>query len=270
MRLMQTDYTALRDGSLCELVNLVRWSDARIDFKAASLQSVHGVQALLRLLEEYWVSDIRANQVVRLLEGAKPVASIVRVGSAVHRLASHAATLPMNSQVCSSTVSLHDGKPGSTLSTAEACMQISTPVILQVTNQIEWQQIVLARRQLHRSVRHLLHTLTLETLGLGAWVAGSTAGMLGVQVQPDSHVKLVSGKGNVLMDSADLIRREVGTSLATLFIAPQVAINQGRGVHGAALAAAKAMPNAIMKPLGATAAAVQKTCMGLQHAVDNK
>jgi hypothetical protein len=141
---------------------------------------------------------------------------------------------------------------------------------VQVTNQMEWQQTVLARRLLHRSARHLLHTLTLEALGLGAWVAGSTAGMLGVEVQPDSHNKLVMGNGNLLVESADLIRREVGTSLVKLFTAPQTAISQGRGVHGAALAAARAMPNAIMKPLGATAAAVQKTCVGMQHVVHNK
>lgn len=140
---------------------------------------------------------------------------------------------------------------------------------VQVTTQLEWQETVLARRQLHRSARHLLHTLTLEALGLGAWVAAGTAGMLGVEVQPEG-AKAAAGKGNVLVQSADLIRREVGTSLAKLFTAPQTAINQGQGVHGAALAAAKAMPNAIMKPLGATAAAVQKTCVGMQHVVENK
>lgn len=100
--LLQTDYAALREGSLFELVNLVCWNNVRIDFKTASLQSVHGVQALLRLLIGRWVADIRANQAVRVLEGATPVASFVRLGSAVHRLASHAATLPVNSQVCSS------------------------------------------------------------------------------------------------------------------------------------------------------------------------
>ena len=140
---------------------------------------------------------------------------------------------------------------------------------VQVTTQLEWQETVLARRQLHRSACHLLHTLTLEALGLGAWVAAGTAGMLGVEVQPEG-AKAAAGKGNVLVQSADLIRREVGTSLAKLFTAPQTAINQGQGVHGAALAAAKAMPNAIMKPLGATAAAVQKTCVGMQHVVENK
>ena len=139
----------------------------------------------------------------------------------------------------------------------------------QVTTQSEWQETVLARRLVHRSARHLLHTLTLEALGLGAWVAGGTAGMLGVEVQPEG-AKAIGGKGNVFVQSADLVRREVGASLATLFTAPQTAINQGRGVHGAALAAAKAMPNAIMKPLGATAAAVQKTCVGMQNAVENK
>ena len=97
--LLQTDYTALREGSLFELVNLVCWNNVRIDFKTASLQSVHGAQALLRLLIGRWVADIRANQAVRVLEGATPVASFVRLGSAVHRLASHAATLPVNSQV---------------------------------------------------------------------------------------------------------------------------------------------------------------------------
>jgi hypothetical protein len=96
---VQTDYAALREGSLFELVNLVRWNNVRMDFKAASLQQVHGVSALLRLLCGRWVADIRANQAVRVLEGAKPVASFVRLGSAVHRLAAHAATLPVNSQV---------------------------------------------------------------------------------------------------------------------------------------------------------------------------
>lgn len=140
---------------------------------------------------------------------------------------------------------------------------------MQVTTQLEWQETVLARRLLHRSARHLLHTLTLEALGLGAWVAGSTAGILGVEVQAE-RTGALAAKNNMLLESADLIRREVGTSLAALFTAPQAAINQGQGVHGAALAAAKAMPNAIIKPLGATAAAVQKTCVGMQHAVENK
>ena len=99
--LLQTDYAALREGSLFELVNLVCWNNVRIDFKKASLYSVHGVQALLRLLIGRWVADIRSNHAVRVLEGATPVASFVRLGTAVHRLAAHAATLPVNSQVCS-------------------------------------------------------------------------------------------------------------------------------------------------------------------------
>lgn len=98
---MQADYTALREGSLFELVNLVNWNNVRIEFKAASLQCVHGAEALLRLLAGRWLADIRSNQAVRVLEGATPVASFVRLGTAVHRLASHAATMPIAKQVCS-------------------------------------------------------------------------------------------------------------------------------------------------------------------------
>lgn len=97
---MQTDYTALREGSLFELVNLVNWNNVRVEFKAASLQRVHGAEALLRLLAGRWLADIRSNQAVRVLEGATPVASFVRLGTAVHRLASHAATMPIATQVC--------------------------------------------------------------------------------------------------------------------------------------------------------------------------
>ena len=75
----------------------------RVEFKAASLQRVHGAEALLRLLAARWLMDIRSNQAVRVLEGATPVASFVRLGTAVHRLAAHAATMPMVTQVCPPT-----------------------------------------------------------------------------------------------------------------------------------------------------------------------
>eukprot|EP00892_Ulva_mutabilis_P006810 jgi/Ulvmu1/4500/UM002_0226.1 len=230
-----TDYAALREGSLFELVNLVNWNNVRVEFKAASLQRVHGAEALLRLLAARWLSDIRSNQAARVLEGATPVASFVRLGAAVHRLAAHAATMPISTQ--------RQSRP-------------------------EREETVVARRQLHRNARYLLHTLTLEALGLGAWVAGGTAGLLGVEVLSTAATGEVAEQGNVFLESADLIRKEVGAALFALLSRPAAAMQQGQGLHGAAWAAATAVPQAIRRPLGATAAAMQRTCIGMQHAVE--
>ena len=127
---------------------------------------------------------------------------------------------------------------------------------------------MVARRQLHRNVRYLLHTLTLEALGLGAWVAGGTAGLLGVDVSSTVGGGEVTDKGNVFMESADLIRKEVGAGLFALLSRPATAMQQGQGLHKAAWAAATAVPQAIRRPLGATAAAMQRTCVGMQQAVE--
>lgn len=96
---MQADYAALRDGSLQELVNLVDWANVVVRFKAASLQNVHSARALATLLCDQWLADIRSNQAVQMLEGAKPVAAFVRLGAAVHEVASRAVALPQITQV---------------------------------------------------------------------------------------------------------------------------------------------------------------------------
>ena len=127
---------------------------------------------------------------------------------------------------------------------------------------------MVARRQLHRNARYLLHTLTLEALGLGAWVAGGTAGLLGVSVPSATAAEEAGERGNVFVESADLIRKEVGAALFALLSRPAAAVQQGQGLHGAAWAAATAVPQAIRRPLGATAAAMQKTCIGMQQAVE--
>lgn len=96
---VQTDYAALREGSLQELVNLVDWANVVVRFKAVSLKNVHGIHAVLTLLGDCWISDIRSNQAVQMLEGAKPVAGLVRVGHALHEMASRAAALPVIAKV---------------------------------------------------------------------------------------------------------------------------------------------------------------------------
>ena len=99
MLVLQVDYTALRDGSLLELINLIEWNNVKLRFKAATLRRVHGAAALVQLLASHWLADIRANQTTRVLAGATPVAAFVRLGTAVHRLASDAAALPATVQV---------------------------------------------------------------------------------------------------------------------------------------------------------------------------
>lgn len=96
---LQADYAALREGSLLELINLIDWSNVVLTFKAAHLRRVHGAAALSTLLLQHWLADIRANQAVRVLAGATPVAAFVRLGSAVHRLAADAVALPATAQV---------------------------------------------------------------------------------------------------------------------------------------------------------------------------
>ena len=96
---MQADYAALRDGSLLELVNLIDWSNVVLSFKAAALRRVHGAAAVGSLLLAQWLADIRANQTVRVLAGATPVAGFVRVGTAVHRLAADVSAVPMATRV---------------------------------------------------------------------------------------------------------------------------------------------------------------------------
>jgi hypothetical protein len=98
-RALQMDYAALREGSLLELTNLVDWNNVVLRFKAAALRRVHGAAALAQLLAAHWLADIRANQAVQVLAGAKPVAAFVRLGTAVHRLAADAAALPATVQV---------------------------------------------------------------------------------------------------------------------------------------------------------------------------
>lgn len=100
---VQADYAALRDGSLQELVNLVDWANVVVRFKAASLQNVHSARALATLLCDQWLADMRSNQAVQMLEGAKPVAAFVRLGAAVHEVASRAVALPNIAKVCPRT-----------------------------------------------------------------------------------------------------------------------------------------------------------------------
>jgi hypothetical protein len=78
----------------------VDWANVVIRFKAVSLKNVHGIRAVLTLLGDHWLSDIRSNQAVQMLEGSKPVAGFVRVGHALHEVASRAAALPSIAKVC--------------------------------------------------------------------------------------------------------------------------------------------------------------------------
>jgi hypothetical protein len=264
-----------------------------ISFKAASLSRIHGAAALQQLLVARWVADIRANQAVRVLQGARPVASFVRLGTAVHRLAAHAATLPSTSQVrWRGPMSLCVGVKNSvscglfrvyTVLRGALCpvdvqykgLRQSDTVLmltwLQARTQLARDKSVAARRMFHRSARYLLHTLTLEALGLGAWVAGSTAGLLGVPGGQSCNLyeqDRAASSTDAIVESAEMVRKEVGEALAALFVDPATAVRQGHGLQGAAWAAARAVPGAIRRPLGAAAAAVQKTCIGMQQAVE--
>ena len=137
------------------------------------------------------------------------------------------------------------------------------------------QDAVAARRMLHRSARHLLHTLALEALGLGAWVAGGAAdafGAGGAKVAGDDDEAEAApeqrpGRLASMVRNADGVRRELGAALAALFVEPLGAVRRGEGVAAAAQMAAGALPGAVRRPIGAAAAAVQQTCVDAQNAM---
>lgn len=128
---------------------------------------------------------------------------------------------------------------------------------------------------LHRSARHLLHTLALEALGLGAWVAGGAADALGAggprAAADDDETEAAAeerpGRLASVARNADGVRRELGAALAALFTEPLSAMRRGEGVAAAAQMAAGAVPGAVRRPIGAAAAAVQQTCVDVQHAM---
>jgi hypothetical protein len=139
------------------------------------------------------------------------------------------------------------------------------------------EETVAARRTLHRSARHLLHTLALEALGLGAWISGGAAGALGARgaaaveaAAAEDAAPEGAPRGLAFARSADAVRRELGAALAALFSEPYGALRRGEGSFTAARVAAGAVPGVIYRPVGAAAAAVQRTCFDMQQAVETK
>ena len=137
------------------------------------------------------------------------------------------------------------------------------------------EETVAARRMLHRSARHLLHTLALEALGFGAWVSGGAAGALGARniAEEQEAAENVTGcrqpgLRGVLARNADAVRRELGAALAALFTAPAEAVRRGEGGLAAARIAAGTVPGIVSRPMGAAAAAVQRTLVDMQTAVE--
>lgn len=137
------------------------------------------------------------------------------------------------------------------------------------------EECVAARRMLHRSARHLLHTLTLEALGLGACLSGNAAVAFGAAALPadsadaDDTAESGSAAAGRLTRNAETVRREVGRALAALFVEPVEAVRRGQGWPQAARLAAAAVPGVICRPVGAAAAAVQSTCVGMKRAVQS-
>jgi hypothetical protein len=127
---------------------------------------------------------------------------------------------------------------------------------------------------LHRSARMLLHTLALEALGLGAWVAGSAAEVLGAGpgdelLDEEDEATQGSLRARSIAGSADAIRRELGSALAALFLEPMGAVRRGEGVGVAAQMAAGAVPGAMRRPVSAAATAMHRTCLDMQRAVSS-
>jgi hypothetical protein len=133
------------------------------------------------------------------------------------------------------------------------------------------QEAVAARRMLHRSARLLLYTLALEALGLGVWAAGSAAELLGAV--PEEMLDEETSQGTLkalgIAGNADAIRRELGSTLAALFLEPMEAVRRGESVAVAAQMAAGAVPGALRRPVGAAATAVHRTCLDMQRALSS-
>lgn len=88
------DFTALRDGSLLELVNLIHWHNITLSLPASTLRRIAGPHKAVTELLEGWLAHVRGHQAARVLEGATPVAGIVKLAQALHQLGADAVALP--------------------------------------------------------------------------------------------------------------------------------------------------------------------------------
>lgn len=82
------DLTALSGGKYVELVNLVPWKGVELQLKHVQAAGVYGWSNVWETAIGEWLEDISQNQIHKLLQGLRPIRSVVAVGSGAAKLVS--------------------------------------------------------------------------------------------------------------------------------------------------------------------------------------
>lgn len=221
---------ALREGDFLQLLNILPIDGLELRLRGLRFKGVSGT-ALGRKLAESWVRDIYTTQLHRLFSGTAPLKGLYNVGADL-----------------SSLLFLPKSKYGS----------YNHPGLLK---ELRSQTSVLART-VARETLDLSHKLTRFV----ACTITDLASERSAAPKPAPHVQ-PRGVAEGLQQAYSVIRNEISETAETIVAVPIRQYEQ-LGPSGLLTEVVRALPIAILKPLGGLAHGLSYTILGLRNDID--
>ncbi|KAJ3116345.1 autophagy- protein 2, partial [Physocladia obscura] len=236
------NFTSLRDGNLLEIFNFLPMEGSEMNLNQVRLNGINGTDKLVTLIKMQWLKDVTSNQSHRVVKGLSGIKPIANIGAGIADLI----LLPWQ----------------------------------------QYQQEGKVMRGLEKGVKSFTKSAAIETLALGTKIAITTQAILETVENTASGSRRVSIGGDSIdqnrsrlseqprnisegmQQGAQSFARNVNEAVKTVLDAPARSLQTDGG--SAAVAFAKAVPSAILKPMIGATEAVSKTLLGMQNSIDSK
>lgn len=254
---LKIDYTpgplklaALQAGDYLQLLNIFPLDGLMLTLKQTRLGGVSGMSSAFERLVECWIHDIYANQAHRVISGTAPFRGLSNIGAGLHDLM----LIPMKDYRRTGGV-LRELKKGTS-----ALLRTITKEALHGAHKLT---MLVAK-----AIAELASDTPDCTKGPGGTAISKQQSRIAPRLSSAyraTHQPETLGQGLSL--AADSISREVGNVLETIVAIP-IKQYQRTGPGGYVKAVIRALPIAILRPVGGAAEAVSYTLLGLRNGLD--